>query len=920
MLDLLEDRTLLSFAAPTAFDLAAAPNAVAVGHFEGASAPLDVVSANADGTVSVFLGRGDGTLQNPIDITTGATPSAVAVGDFLGNGLQDIAVANTNGTVTLILSNGNGTFRAPRSFTIGGAPTAIAVGDFNGDGKLDIVTANGDGSVRVLAGNGAGAFGKPIVTHLSGSLTSVAVGDFNGDHRPDLVVGTDTGLDSLVNQGNGTFQLAQTVSFARVIHGITFQESVNSVAVNDLRHNGREDIVALAGGSIFILLGNGDGTFQPRTQLNTGQSVAGSFVLGDFNGDGNVDIVASNDLRYQAGPSITFLGGNGNGTFQAPAEVSFGVSAAALAAGDFRGNGRLDLVMAIQQGTNGVALVQGNGNGTFAIAPSAPTQFLSFSIAAGDFNGDGRPDLVVSGSGSTGVLLNNGNGTFRPGQTLFAGFGGTAVVADFNGDGKQDIAVSTGSGTIDVFLGNGDGTFQAARVFNLGSVFIQNMVAGNFVHGRLPDLAVMTISNNGSQATSITVLLNSGNGTFTRGQTVSVGTDALDLSMADFNHDGNPDLVTTSFLPSGNRNVEVLLGNGNGTFRAPIITTPGLSASFVAAADLNGDGNPDLVLVDYFDTDESVLILQGNGDGTFQPAQVIKFQTPLGFATPAIGDFFGDGRQSIALSDGSGGVILLRGNGDGTFQAPVTTIVDFIGAQPNSMVAADFNGDGKLDLAVTSPSAADVSILLNTSPAPSHAAPVATSVALTSNVATAVFGQSITLTATVTPASTTSGLPTGSVTFFDGTTRLGVAAVDPNGQARLLIQLPPGSHSLTAVFGGILPFNRSTSAAFSETVNKAATTINLSADTHAFGINGFVLLTANVVPVPPGGPGTPTGTGTVTFMEGSTVLGTAQLTGTGQVSLFLERRLGPGTHTVRAIYSGDVDFLGSVATITFTVP
>jgi hypothetical protein len=916
---MLEDRTLLSFAAPIAFDLAAAPNAVAVGHFEGARAPLDLVTANANGTVSVLLGRGDGTLQNPIDITTGATPSAVAVGDFLGNGLQDIAVANFNETVTVLLSNGNGMFQAPRSFTIGGAPTAVAVGDFNGDGRLDIVTANSDGSVRVLPGNGNGTFGKPITTRLSGSLTSIAIGDFNGDHRPDLVVGTDTGLDSLVGQSNGTFQLKQTVSFARVIDGITFQVSVNSVAVSDLRNTGKEDIVALAGGGISVLLGNGDGTFQPRTQVNTGQFFAASFVVGDFNGNGRLDIVSSNAAQYQIGPSITFLSGNGNGTFQGPAQVNFGESAASLAAGDFQGDGRLDLVMAIQRSSDSVALVQGNGNGTFAVAPSFPTAFLSFSLAAGDFSGNGRPDLVVSGSGSTAVLLNNGNGTFHLGPTLLTGFGGTVVVADFNGDGRQDVAASTGSGTVDIFLGNGNGTFQAPRVFNLGNVFIQNMVAGNFLHGGLPDLAVMTVPNNGSQATSLTVLLNAGNGTFRRGQTVSVGSDAAGLALADFNHDGTPDLVMTSFLPDGTRNVEVLLGDGNGTFRAPIITTPGLSARFAAAGDFNGDGNPDLVLVDYFTADESVIVLLGNGDGTFQRPQVIKFQTPLGFATPAIGDFFGDGRQSIAISDGLGGVILLRGNGDGTFQAPVTTIVDFIGDEPNSIVAADFNGDGKLDLAVTNPSAADVSVLLNTSPAPSHATPVATSVVLTSNVGSAVFGQSITLTATVTPASTASGAPVGSVTFFDGTTRLGEAAVDPNGQTRLLVQLPPGNHSLTAVFGGIAPFTSSASAAFTQTVHKAATMTILTVDTHAFGISGFVLLTANVLPVPPGGQGAPTGPGSVTFMEGTTVLGTVQLVGTGQVSLLLERRLGSGTHTVTAVYSGDVDFLASVSLpITFT--
>jgi hypothetical protein len=911
-----------SFAAPTAFDLAAAPNAIAVGHFEGTSAPLDVVTANADGTLSVLLGKGDGTLQNPIDITIGGTPDAVAVGDFLGNGLEDIVAANANGTVTVLLSNGNGTFQAPKTLPVGAIPAGVAVGDFNGDGKLDIVTADRDGSVRVFAGNGMGSFQSPIITQLSGSLTSIAVGDLNSDHRQDLVVGTNTGLDSLLGQGNGSFQLKQTVSFARVIEGITFQQAVNSLALSDLRHIGRLDIVALgSSGGVSVLLSNGDATFQAPVQLNTGQSVSASFVVGDFNGDGKPDIVTSTAVQYQTGPTLTFLAGIGNGTFQTPRQVSFGATATALAAGDFRGNGKLDLVMAAES-SNSLALVQGNGNGTFAIAPSFPASFLSSFIAAADFNGDGRPDLVVgSAVGSASVLLNNGNGTFRPGPTLLSsGAAGPVAVGDFNGDGKQDIAVATSSGTIDIFLGNGNGTFQAPRVVNVGSVFIEDLMVGNFVRGGLPDLAVMTVPNTGSQATTITVLLNAGHGTFRSGQSVSVGQDARGLAEADFNHDGNPDLVTTSFLPDGTRNVVVLLGTGSGTFRAPVISTPGLSASFVAAGDFSGSGIPGLVLIDYFNVDNSILVLKGNGDGTFQRTQVIRLQAPLGFATPAVGDFFGDGKQSFAIVDGFGFVSVFRGNGDGTFQAPVSTLVDFIGSQPNAMVAADFNGDGRLDLAVTNATSGDVSVLLNTSPPPSHAAPVATSVVVAADVRPAVFGQPITLTATVTPTSTTSGAPVGSVTFFDGSATLGEVALDPNGQARLLVQLPPGAHSLKAVFAGIAPFAGSASTAFSETVNKASTTTTLTVDTRAFGISGFLLLTATVAAVAPGGPGTPTGTGTVTFFEGTTVLGAATLNGTGQVSLFLERRLAPGTHTVTAVYSGDVDFLASVSLpVTFVV-
>src|SRR5262249_17046846 len=128
ILEVLEDRTLPSFSAPVDFDLGAAPTAVAVGHFNGIHNPLDVVTTNANGTVSVLLGEGNGTLQNPISITVGGTPDAVAVGDFLGNGLDDIVAANSNGTVSVLLSNGNNTFKAAEVLTIGATPVGVAVG------------------------------------------------------------------------------------------------------------------------------------------------------------------------------------------------------------------------------------------------------------------------------------------------------------------------------------------------------------------------------------------------------------------------------------------------------------------------------------------------------------------------------------------------------------------------------------------------------------------------------------------------------------------------------------------------------------------------------------------------------------------------------------------------------------------------
>jgi hypothetical protein len=921
VLEILEDRTLPSFAAPVALDLGATPNAVAVGHFQGAKAPPDVVTANANGTVSVLLAnKGDGSLANPITLTVGGSPDAVAVGDFLGNGLDDIAVANANGTVSVLLSNSNGTFAAPKTFSVGATPVGVAVGDFNGDGNPDLVTANSDGSVTALPGTGTGSFAAPLTSATGATLTSVAVGDCNGDHKPDLVVGTGTGLDVLLGKGDGTFQLGQTVSLVQTFHGITFQASATSVAVSDLRGNGKQDVVARSGvarfglGEVDVLLGNGDGTLGNPVPVSGPASSVSSFVVGDFTGDGKPDIATSTGGGTFGGatPTVAVLVGKGDGTFTAAPPVSLGESATALAAGDFRGTGKLDLVLAAP---NTVTVLPGNGNGTFATAPTAPANVLPEVIAAGDFNGDGEPDLVVGGlTGGVAVLVNNGNGTFHAGPTLsVSGTVEAVVVGDFNHDGKQDVAVGSALGTVSVFLGNGNGTFQAPRVFQLGgNPVLRTLVAGDFNRDGRLDLAVVSMLQDGLETSQVTVLLGRGNGTFAKVQTINVGTDAEGLAAADFNGDGKLDLVTTSFLSNGTRNVEVLLGNGNGTFGKPVVTTPGLSARFVATGDFNGDGKADLVLVDTFSVDNVVMVLPGNGNGTFGKPVVIKLPAQLSGGTPVVGDFFGDGHLSIAVATGQGQVTVLRGNGDGSFQAPVSFLTEFNGSQPSALAAADFNGDGKLDLAVTSDLAGDVSILLNTSPPPSHAAPVATSVTLTSDAPTVVFGQPVTLTATVAAAS---GTATGSVAFFDGTTMLGEVALDPNGQARLQVQLPPGTHSLKAVFLGTAPFTDSTSAAVSETVNKASTTTTLAVDNRAVLGSTFVILTATVAPVAPGA-GTPTGT--VTFMKGNTVLGTAQLVG-GQAFLYLGSTLGPGKHTVTAIYSGDDDFLGSTAPpVTFT--
>ena len=191
-------------------------------------------------------------------------------------------------------------------------------------------------------------------------------------------------------------------------------------------------------------------------------------------------------------------------------------------------------------------------------------------------------------------------------------------------------------------------------------------------------------------------------------------------------------------------------------------------------------------------------------EGTYTCTLIpFQFNNPgTGLGGPAVGDFFRTGKLSLAVTTGVGTVSVLQGNGDGTFQAPVNFITGFHGTQPAGLVAGDFNGDGKLDLATANAVSGDISVLLNTTPPVGVTAPIATATSLAADTSTSVFGQPVTLTATVTSSG---GAPTGTVTFFDGTTVLGRVAVDPNGQA--ILTLAPGvgvRHALPDVLRDLL--------------------------------------------------------------------------------------------------------------------
>ncbi len=585
--------------------------------------------SNYDSGITVALGNGDGTFQYgdfyPAGTDTGGGGGTIAA-DFNGDGKLDVAFVAASG-VWMYLGKGDGTFHTP-FITVPLAPGAggLAAADFNGDGKLDLVITlpeegfegtgngfdvafgNGDGTFQtpvhyaqpidayyvtagpvtkdgrpgfaltqldinytlVYTSDGAGGFTGPRIADVSG--LKIVLADVNGDGYPDVVASSGA-----VAYGSASGQFTKTVTYP-ALTGFT-------VAVGDLRNNGRQDIVTDAHDGISVLLNEGGDQFQEGnfTPLTGG---AGCTVSADFNGDGKPDLAVSTasgvtivlgtsslSKPLQQGPTVSLpnagcaiavdlnkdgiedllvptptavvtLIGNGDGTFTQTFSTATSYEGY-LAVADFDHDGKLDFA------TSANLMAFGNGDGTFrkakAIVATPPSGGFS-AIAAGDINNDGWSDLILTSSAfpyvNAYVLLNNQHGGFTQVPSSMGEFTDQAILVDFNGDGNLDV-VFAGEDAAGAYIYLGDGT-------------------GNFTKG--------------------TVL-----GSFIGGTGVNV--------VADFNGDGIPDIGVQS-SPS----VALFLGKGDGTFEQGEEVGTYFSPGFPLVARLHGQHigtPPDLVVPDY---------------------------------------------------------------------------------------------------------------------------------------------------------------------------------------------------------------------------------------------------------------------------------------------------------------------------------
>ena len=668
------------------------------------------------------------------DPTLGITSRSLVPLGINKNGMYVGAAAGYNPTVgapvvySLSIDSLTGSNITPGIISIANAsPVGAAAADFNGDGNDDVATINelqntgGSASVSVFLANPDGTLQSPVTYPLPGTQGgSLVIDDFNGDGKLDIIASssafssptTTWSLSFLAGKGDGSF--ASPVSITLPSSSAAGSQYFGLISA-DLRNNGKKDLVSSDG---VVLFGNGDGTFTvsstaafspPGSTSEFGPNV----VAADFNKDGKLDLAVDN------GTNIQIYIGKGDGTFTYKAGYASIDNTGVLNATDLDGDGSVDLysgtaragVFAGDQFEIGQAYaLMGNGDGSFAGAPSLPLVFTGNNFA--DLNGDKLIDGVGLNStlNSTDVsftsYLAGANNNYSTGSTLTVSpltLGSTTYtfqtmdsygLGDINGDGIPDLVdlpyglVASSGGQVGYFVatGKGDGSFNTPT-FVAAPSFVQS------------------------------------------GQT-DYSESLTNLWVADVNGDGKADVVYTYSdqaygVSAYYQGVAVQLSNGDGTFQAPkgiqmtSTTAPTNPMPMVVqAGDANQDGKLDLFVMQGTrqtggSVTEKLQLYLGKGDGTFGSAMTPPVADNLNLASfgsqvgqVVLADMNGDGKQDLitlgsTTNDDQAELAISLGNGDGTFQTP--TILDF-GAGSSSgygLAAAEFDGDGKVDVAVT---------------------------------------------------------------------------------------------------------------------------------------------------------------------------------------------------------------------------
>ena len=672
--------------------------AVAIGDFNGdGHQDFAVTSNNSSGKVSIGLGNGDGTFSYTIDVSVGSYPNGVAIGDFNGDGYQDLAVSNSS-SVSIRLGDGMGDFSGTTDVSVGDSPSAVAIGDFDKDGKQDLaVTNSNSNTVSIRLGDGNGGFSGTTDLSTGYKPQFVAIGDFNGDGKQDLAVASLVAVSISLGIGDGTFSDLTAVS-----------ATSNTVAIGDFNGDCKQDLAKISGSYVSILLGSGGPAPVINVQGN-GTDIA--------DGDTSPSIDDDTDFGTASGPiTRTFtIQNTGNAELTISSIVSstrrFSISGAptSVAVGS---SATFDVAFEPIPGDvveNATITINSNDAGKamydfvvkWSLPPPTLGNYAATSVTAGK-NTSITPSSVPTGANKIVASCTNTN------------FRGLLTVDQLNGVVRVTNAQQAGTYTITVkAFGTATTTatftltvtdpacsqagFESKTAVSVGDS-PQAVAIGDFNEDGRQDLAVVSRGSS-----TVSIRLDDGQGGFSSTTDVSVSPGASGVAIGDFNGDGHQDLA----VPCGIGVVSIRLGDGMGGFSGTTAVSGGFSPRAVAIGDFNGDGHQDLATVDK--SSNTVLIRLGDGQGGFSGMTDVSVGSSPNAV--AIGDFNGDGDQDLAVVNNlfSGTVSIRLGDGNGGFSG--TTAVT-VGINPGAVAIGDFNGDGKQDLAVANSTLGTVSIRL----------------------------------------------------------------------------------------------------------------------------------------------------------------------------------------------------------------
>jgi hypothetical protein len=695
------------------------PLFVIVGDFNNDNRIDIAVANNGSNSVGIFLSDRTINFGDPITYSTddGSSPSWAAVSDFNNDNHLDVVVVNTySNTIGVFLGFGNGSFTNQMIFSTGdwSSPTSVAVGDFNNDLYSDIVVSNYySDNVGVFFGFGNGSFAEQntFSTGYSTSPISVAVGDFNNDHWLDIVavLTYDNNVGILLGFGNGTFT-------DPILYSTCAGCSPQTVAVGKFNNDSNLDFVVANNddNNLAVFFGSGNGTFaNPITYSTQEQSFPAFVNVGDLNNDRIMDIIVPIQWRDLVG----FFLSNGNGSFgyYHAYYVGYQVVPTYVVTGDFNNDNLTDFIVSNSY-VNYLSIFRGLGNEIFSSAIQLTIQVPIGSnfLVTGDFNEDGRLDLIsVNHDGNfIAVFLGYDAGIFRSMiefSTSYALLPTSITIGDFNQDKRMDLGVSNfASSNFDIYIGYDNGSFIIENTFSTGdNSQPQMLLSADLNNDNILDIAVTNTGND-----NIGIFLGYGNGSFQSMKTYDTGSQSLpySLSVSDFNNDNRSDLVVANF---GSNNIGIILGFDIGAYTAlPVLIIYSAAQQYlqyIAIGDFNNDNISDIVFIDRIDAIVGIFLTQNNG----------TFLNPTTYSTGgssptciAAGDFNNDKHLDIIITNrDSNNIGLLFGYGNGTFIGPITSSTG-TNFTPKTLAIGDFNNDNQLDIVIGDSSTNQIGILL----------------------------------------------------------------------------------------------------------------------------------------------------------------------------------------------------------------